>query len=722
METVKNLEGGWYILQDVHDTGEELGLYTDREAFTEMGPQISEWEKLSGLKHLQLLFAGQPYFGRELRYFNQAPWWYRHEFDLPKGDQQRIRLRFTNVDYYCKVWVNGQFAGEHEGYSAPFSFDITDIVKPGEKNLLIVKVSSPWDDEVEKKREDSRTILVKRRMVKGTYEHSDTFIQRDVNPVGIYGRVELIMTEQEFMEHRPEIYYELSEDMDSARVKAKAALAGLTPGAKYRMVLKIRDERSGICKSEAVLDFTAEAGEEERTCSVNMEDILLWNTWDHGQPWMYTAEVWIERDGSRVCGKESVFAFRKTVIVRTKEITRFRLNGRDFFVRGTSYFPDCYISAMTEERYYRDLLNIRAAGFNLVRVHVHVEQDMFYDLCDKMGIAVIQDSEYNWTHPSTDEWSEKFIGIYKENVRMLMRHPSIICWIGMNEPGCVDPDGDTRRRFMEENPGPRLYRELQEMDPDRPIIKGSFCDEDFFSGDSHNYLGSLSGGEYREIYGTTEKLNTEYGFDAPACAESLKKVSAVYRRLAGIEKEIPAIQDYQYKLLKYYTEHYRIQKYAPCSGYVQFMFIDLCPQSFYGLYDWWGIPKKGLQAMLESNSPVGVFAKYRDVLDGLYAVNDTDKKYEDCEVFWVITETESGNVVEHNNGKIHMEPDSVREIIHFPEGYGEGQRWNLYVSMTDHEGNCIAQNSYRDIFALSSRVKGHPERMSHETGMRIYWA
>ena len=377
---------------------------------------------------------------------------------------------------------------------------------------------------------------------------------------------------------------------------------------------------------------------------------------------------------------------------------------------------------MTEERYYRDLLNIKAAGFNLVRVHVHVEQDIFYDLCDKMGMAVIQDSEYNWTHPSTDAWAEKFIGIYKENVRMLMRHPSIICWIGMNEPGCVDPDGDTRRRFMEENPGPRLYRELQEMDADRPIIKGSFCNEDIFSGDSHNYLGSLSGGQYREIYGTTEKLNTEYGFDAPACAESLKKVPVVYGRLAGIEKEIPAIQDYQYKLLKYYTEHYRIQKYAPCSGYVQFMFIDLCPQSFYGLYDWWGIPKKGLQAMLESNSPVGIFAKYRDALDGIYAVNDTDKKYEDCEVSWVITESKGRDMVEQGTKKIHMEPDSVKEAVHFKDGYGEGQRWDLYVSITGKDGSCIAQNSYRDIFALSSRVKGHPERMSHETGMRIYWA
>ena len=377
---------------------------------------------------------------------------------------------------------------------------------------------------------------------------------------------------------------------------------------------------------------------------------------------------------------------------------------------------------MTKERYFRDLLNIKAAGFNLVRVHVHVEQDIFYDLCDEMGIAVIQDSEYNWTHPSTDAWAEKFIGIYKENVKMLLRHPSIICWIGMNEPGCVDPDGDTRRRFMEENPGPRLYRELQEMDPARPIIKGSFCNDDIYSGDSHNYLGSLSGGEYRDIYGTAEKLNTEYGFDAPACAESLKKVPVIRRRLAAIEKQIPEIQEYQYKLLKYYTEHYRIQKYAPCSGYVQFMFIDLCPQSFYGLYDWWGIPKKGLQAMLESNGPVGIFAKYRDTLDGLYAVNDSDKRYEECEVFWVITETESGNIIAQESVKIQMEPDSAQEAVHFKEGCGEGQRWNLYVSIRDKEGNCIAQNSYKDIFALSPRVKGHPERMSHETGMRIYWA
>ena len=76
------------------------------------------------------------------------------------------------------------------------------------------------------------------------------------------------------------------------------------------------------------------------------------------------------------------------------------------------------------------------------------------------------------------------------------------------------------------------------------------------------------------------------------------------------------------------------------------MFIDLCPQSFYGLYDWWGIPKKGLQAILESNAPVGVFAKHKDYLDSLYIVNDTDGALGECELTWIITETLNGELVE----------------------------------------------------------------------------
>ena len=612
--------------------------------------------------------------------------------------------------------------GEHEGYSAPFSFETKGIAREGGKNYLIVKVSSPWDEEVEQDEQISRTMLVKRNMVKGTYEHSDTFIQRDVNPVGIYGKVELLLSKAGTIAGDVEVDYKLNVDGSKADVTVGTALRCLREGQKYAITVTIREKDSGLVREQKKEIFTAEKKKEDRKYCLRMEKVNLWSTWDHGRPWMYQAETVLEKDGETLSRRVTAFAFRKIEIERNTETTRFWLNGKKIYIRGTSYYPDCYISAMTEERYLRDLLNVKAAGFNLVRVHVHTEQTCFYDLCDRLGIAVLQDSEYNWTHPSTDEWAERFANIFRDNVKLLKRHPSVICWIIMNEPGCVDPDGKIRERFMEENPGPRLYRELQEMDSERPIIKGSFCEDDLLSGDSHNYLGSLTGGEYGEIYGQIEKLNTEYGFDAPGCAENLKRIPSVYRRLSGILEQIPEIQEYQYKLLKYYTEHYRIQKYAPCAGYVQFMFIDLCPQSFYGIYDWWGIPKKGLNAILESNTPVGIFAKHRDFIEGIYIINDTDKAYKACRASWTVTEAESGKLIAQDSCEADFGADCCVQITKFPENYGKGMKWNLSLDLMDEQGNSIARNVYTDICTLLSHVKGHPDRMSHEIGMRLYWA
>ena len=290
MDTRIELKQGWKILQDVHDTGEKTGLYAAREADTSVGSQVSEWEELEELKHLQLIYARQPYFGRELRYFNQAPWWYKTEFEVPDQKVTDAVLKFTNVDYYGKVWLNGEFLGEHEGYSAPFSFNVKDKLVFGEKNYLIVKVSSPWDDEVELDAQDSRTHLVKRNMVKGTYEHSDTFIQRDVNPVGIYGKVELILTEEGVLEDQTDLKYELDPDGKKADVYVETEARGLKSGETYDFNVKIREKESGLIKAEKTVQIMAEKAETGFKCELKVEDVRLWSTWDHGYPWMYPVQ------------------------------------------------------------------------------------------------------------------------------------------------------------------------------------------------------------------------------------------------------------------------------------------------------------------------------------------------------------------------------------------------------------------------------------------------
>lgn len=715
---VLNFKKGWQILQDVHDDGETLKLYTNSFETT-VGNQISEWEDLPELKQLQLIYSDHPYYGRDLRYFNQAPWWYRIEFDVPADAGSYAKLNFTNVDYYCKVWLNEEFIGEHEGYSMPFAFRVDDKVIRGGKNVLIVKVWSPWDDKVLDDKKYFRTHVVIRDTVKGTYEHSDGFIQRDVNPVGIYGDVSLELCGAACFAEKPDVDYTLSDDLSVAHITAKVPVANVD-GGEYSLRFTCTDHISREKVASAVLPV-GDSG--EYVLNADAENIHLWNTWDKGGVWMYDMKVELLKDGEVVQTHKQSMGFRKIEMVRTPEMTRFYLNGKAFYVRGTSYFPDIYVSNMCYERYKRDLLAIKAAGFNMIRIHVHVEQEIFYQLCSEIGIGIMHDSEYNWMHPADDEYAERFIRVYLDTVKMLKGQSAMFCWICMNEPGLGDPMGTDTGRAMTINPGPRLYAAVQEMDPSRPIIKGSYCDKDPLSGDSHNYTGSLNGaqGHYADIYGSVEKLNTEYGFDAPSCVFSLKQCPPAYKRLEKIVDRLGEIQFYQYKLLKYYTEHYRMQKYAPNSGYVQFLFNDLCPQSFYGIYDYYGLPKAGLDAILESNMPLGLFLKYNgDHTDGIYAVNDDLEAVGEVEARYVFTDAD-GNVIASETHTLQLGADDIVHVCDVNIKAEEGKCVNCALILTKN-GKVIYSNHYEDLFNMPEHVKGHPHLLSHEVGMRYFFA
>lgn len=714
---ILDLKHGWRILQDVHDTGERLGLF--KEGFQPtVANQISEWDELPELKHLQLIYARQPYYGRELRYFNQAPWWYRVDFDVPEHAGAYAKLCFTNVDYLCKVWLNGSYLGAHEGYSMPFGFRVDDLIQRGQKNTLVVKVWSPWDNDVLNDRQDERTMLVIRNSIKGTYEHSDGFVQRDVNPVGIYGKVTLTLHEDICFDDPPVVSYTLSEDMKTAHVKVSAALANGSGDARLKLFCTERLSKERV--AERILPVGSQG---EMRIETDVPKLHLWNTWDRGGAWLYDLTVQL------ICGEKVVdtyteaIGFRRIEMVRDAQTTRFLLNGKPFYVRGTSYFPDVYVSNMCYERYKRDLLNIRAAGFNMVRIHVHVDLPEFYELCCELGIGIMHDSEYNWTHPADDAFADRFIRVYLDTVRMLRKYCAMFCWICMNEPGLLDPMGRSTGRAMTINPGPRLYEAVHALDPTRPIIKGSFCEDDPYSGDSHNYTGSLNGPRqhYSDIYGTKEKLNTEYGFDAPACIYDLKKCPDLIRRLSSIEDRLGEIQHYQYMLLKYYTEHYRMQKYAPNSGYVQFLFSDLCPQSFYGLYDWWGLPKAGLDAILESNMPLGVFLKYsKTETDGIYIVNDSLEPLGSVLLKAVFTD-EDGAVITTKNATVEVGADEIANVVPVKITVSERPHVNCALILMQGE-KVICTNHYEDLFNMPEHVKGHPDRISHEIGMRTYFA
>lgn len=712
--TTFDLSTDWWILQDVHDVGEQVGLPEQTTSNVTLGNQVSEWEPLARLEHLQVALADNPFWGRELRYFNQAPWWYRRSFEASPRPGEVAVLRLSNVDQYGKVWLNGTLLGDHEGYSVPFEFDVTDHLVEGE-NTLVVKVWSPWDDVIRGKDASMRTFQVERRLTKGTYEHDDTLVARDVNPVGMYGTVELV-TGPLF----PDLHgVVLDPEIEGANglLHVGAQLLGQADDEAEAQVI-VREKGSGRVVARAADLLTADEAGSRLDADVRIPDVRRWETWDRGTPWLYEVEV-ILPGGGRA---RATTGFRDVVLERDAEHTSYRLNGTRLFVRGTSYFPDVYISQMYRERYARDLRAVREAGFNLVRVHVHVESPEFYALCDELGLAVMQDSEYNWTHPEDQDFADRLTAVYLETMQLLHNHPSLVTWICLNEPGVHDPDGGTTGFAMTKAPGPAMLEKVHAADPSRPLILGSYCEDDPHSGDSHNYEGSLNGPEhdYLVIDGTTEKFNTEFGIDAPGVEANLRAYPRLLDRLATDPGVVGRAQHYQYRLVKYYMEHYRLQRFAPCAGYVQFMFIDLCPQSWYGVLDYWGTPKPMWDALVESNQPVAVLLDQDQASSrAVVVINDTPRDLGGVQVDWSVRRGDEE--LASGRSACELGADSTVEVTELElslQEHGHGLDVRLNVSSAD--GTQLARNRYDGLFDHPEHVAGHPLRMSHELGMRLF--
>ncbi len=64
---------------------------------------------------------------------------YRTELNIDKiEDNKTYLLDFEAVDYIAEVYVNGRLAGQHEGFFAPFTVNISDYIHQGKNTLLIV--------------------------------------------------------------------------------------------------------------------------------------------------------------------------------------------------------------------------------------------------------------------------------------------------------------------------------------------------------------------------------------------------------------------------------------------------------------------------------------------------------------------------------------------------------------------------------------------------------
>jgi beta-mannosidase len=709
------LTDGWAVIQDVHDNGDSVGIWkADFSAGIGFGQ--SPWQPIPRLAHLQLLLSDRPWFGRHLHGFNEHAWWYRLVFRIPDGFEGPLRLRFDGVDYFATVWLNGVELGRHEGYADGFGFAIDHAARCAGDNVLIVRVEAPWDRVVDPAEPLNRVGAIIRDQIKGTYEHADTFIQRDVNPIGIHAPVWLQAHQGVSLVDEVQVAVAASGTMARVTVRCDVEAVASIPDAVLALSVIDLDTGARAAHIEAASPVVAGASTISAACDI--ADPKRWDTWDRGSPSRYRARISLRTAGRELLVEERTFGIREVELVRDALRTECVLNGRKLFLRGTTYFPDVYISAMDRGRWRRDLEAMVAYGFNAVRVHVHQQPDGFYDECDRLGLLVLQDFDLNWRFPAADAaFRARAETLFRRMIRRLGNHPSIFAWVCMNE---------TKRTDDYLSLGRRLAAIARAEDPARSTIVNSWQPEDPASGDSHRYAGALDSGRYTDLVDGTYKLLSEFGVDAPPSAVSLRQVPEVAARLAPIVEHTAELHDYQYRLIKFHIERLRIAKWQPCGGYFHFMWIDLCPQSFYGVYDYWGRPKTdglggGLRAFDEANRPVAVVLEHLDRPQALWVVNDLPRALGACSVRWTATD-EEGSVVAAGERAIDVPADARLRVADLAFAIDAGRRYAVALALVDAQGAMVASNAYVDAFRIQERLAGYPGRMDHEFGMRLWSA
>jgi beta-mannosidase len=532
-----------------------------------------------------------------------------------------VSLRFGGVYYSARVWLNGRYLGDHQGYFGAFEFDVTDILAANAENELLVEVNSP-EELAENERET----------IGGVWARWDG-LGPHINPGGIFREVDLVS----------------SEDV---RITSLGAIAdGSGYGRAYVELCARRGMLTRLTGMVRPLGFEAPGAEFERAVRVEagtnrfevrfyLPQVRPWWVCDRGEQPLYELTLG--------CGRveDAVRFGARSVELRDWKVY---LNGERLFPRGINYLPtDAYPARASKQRLRADASLVRDAGMNAVRVHAHVAEKAFYEACDELGLLVFQDFPLQWTHRRSV--LEPAVAQAREMARDLRSHPCVGIYLAHDEPFYVVPPEKWsmpnllrtgaevlsprwalwQRRVLD----PAVVRAIEREDGSRPVIDAAGHPLTT----NHLYFGWYYGSfrdldRVAKIFPGLSRLPTEYGAQALPNLESLQEIwppgrapdwetlSLNYRlqtqrllryvRWGGDRTDfVRRTQRYQAEVLKYATELFRRRKYHPTGGVFAFMLNDPAPAISWSVVDWRRRPKAAYETLKTTMNPVLICAEY----------------------------------------------------------------------------------------------------------------
>lgn len=388
----------------------------------------------------------------------RTSYWYRTVVEVPAAyTGKHIWLNFDGINYSSTIWVNGTQVGATRGAFIRGKFDISNVVKPGEKAVLAVLVAPqphPGDPH-------EHTIRAGMGLNGGiTALDGPTFLStigwdwipaiRD-RDTGIWQKVFLSATGPVLVED-PLVTTDLPlPRIDSSDITVQATLDNVTDQPQKGILKGVIENISFQQAVEIPAHHTQKVlFDPQTTPALHVEHPRLWWPNGYGAQDLYKLHLSFMQNKQPSDGQDVTFGVRKiTYSVPDSENLTISVNGARVFIRGGNWGLDEALKRIPRERLDAEIHMHQLANLNLIRNWVgQSTSEDFYELCDKYGILLWD--EFFQPNPS-DGPDPTDLDTYMANVRdkilHFRNHPAIAVWCARNE-GFPPKEIDDRLRVL----------------------------------------------------------------------------------------------------------------------------------------------------------------------------------------------------------------------------------------------------------------------------------
>ena len=351
--------------------------------------------------------------------------WYRRVFEIPQNDLgKRLSIEFDGVFRDCMVVLNGHFLGRNMSGYVPFSYDVTDFLNYGAKNILVLRVDATQGEG-------------------WFYEGA-----------GIYRHVWLTKTDPLHIAQwgtfvRSQVDGEVATINISTEVENQSAETRI-----FNVISRFADKDGNVVATAETQSMRAEpwAGL-TLVAEVKVEHPLLWSL---EEPNLYRALTTVQD----AYNERATDQYETTFGVRTIKFDAdggFFLNGKPVKIKGTCNHQDHagVGSALPGRIQSYRIEKLKEMGANGYRTSHNPPTPELLDACDRLGMLVMDETR-------TMSSSPEALSNLETLVRRDRNHPSLFIWALGNE----ESEQGTERGVRIVTTMKRLVRRL---DPSRPV-------------------------------------------------------------------------------------------------------------------------------------------------------------------------------------------------------------------------------------------------------------